>query len=218
MYFYLIRCPSSIYNASPTPKEIDTPVSPAPPDSRVVRAAIGIILRPPGFGAQAVAPASDQDERAVDPVGWRALVTRRPAGVAKAGAWEFPGGKIEPGEAPAASVTREVREEVRLDVCPVAALPVVTHTYPHATVELHPWVCAERAACSGVGRPWDVAGELDTEALPAPIAIEVAAARWVGLDELPVPGFLEANGPVIAAARAWVVGFEELVRRDGPRG
>jgi len=50
-----------------------------------------------------------------DPQG-RILVQRRPAGKAMAGLWEFPGGKVEPGEAPEAALVRELAEELGVTV------------------------------------------------------------------------------------------------------
>lgn len=46
----------------------------------------------------------------------RVLVQQRPAGKAMAGLWEFPGGKIEPGEGPEAALVRELAEELGIDV------------------------------------------------------------------------------------------------------
>lgn len=65
---------------------------------------------------------------------------------------------------------------------PTEHLATVTHTYTHATVELHAWLCVLTAP-----------GE------PSPI--EVEECRWVPADELPVPGFLEGNTPIIDALR-----------------
>lgn len=65
------------------------------------------------------------------------LIGQRGAGVALAGRWEFPGGKIEPGETPAEAAVRECHEETGLDVRAVDPMDVVRHTYDHGTVELH---------------------------------------------------------------------------------
>ncbi len=46
----------------------------------------------------------------------RLLVQQRPQGKAMAGLWEFPGGKVEPGEIPEAALIRELREELGIDV------------------------------------------------------------------------------------------------------
>ena len=65
------------------------------------------------------------------------LIARRPPGKVYAGYWEFPGGKIEPGEPAAAALKRELHEELGIDV--IRAYPWITrvHIYPHATVRLN---------------------------------------------------------------------------------
>lgn len=54
----------------------------------------------------------------------RVLMARRPAGKQHAGLWEFPGGKVEAGEAPADALARELREELGIEVDPAALAPV----------------------------------------------------------------------------------------------
>lgn len=73
--------------------------------------------------------------------GGRYLVGRRPTGVALAGKWEFPGGKLQPGESPAEAAVRECREETGLGVEIVGQFPPHTETYDHGTVELHFFDC-----------------------------------------------------------------------------
>ena len=65
------------------------------------------------------------------------LLARRPAGKVYAGWWEFPGGKIEAGEAPSAALARELHEELGFEV--KDSFPWLTRvfTYPHGTVRLH---------------------------------------------------------------------------------
>jgi len=65
------------------------------------------------------------------------LLAQRPPDKIWAGYWEFPGGKIEPGESPYHALVRELREELGITV--TTAYPWVTRvfTYPHATVRLH---------------------------------------------------------------------------------
>jgi 8-oxo-dGTP diphosphatase len=65
------------------------------------------------------------------------LLARRPAGKVYAGYWEFPGGKVETGEAAEHALARELHEEIGIDAC--TAYPWITrvYTYPHATVRLN---------------------------------------------------------------------------------
>jgi 8-oxo-dGTP diphosphatase len=65
------------------------------------------------------------------------LLAQRPAGKAYAGYWEFPGGKLEPGEAPADALARELREELGIVVRQAAPWLAQEFVYPHAHVELH---------------------------------------------------------------------------------
>jgi 8-oxo-dGTP diphosphatase len=67
----------------------------------------------------------------------RFLLAQRPAGKVYAGYWEFPGGKVEPGEDPERALGRELREELGIEVR--TAYPWITriYTYPHGTVRLN---------------------------------------------------------------------------------
>jgi len=65
------------------------------------------------------------------------LLAQRPAGRAFAGYWEFPGGKLEPGETPRHALDRELVEELGLRVRRAAPWLVQRYRYPHAHVELH---------------------------------------------------------------------------------
>ncbi len=67
----------------------------------------------------------------IDPDG-RVLLAQRPEGKSLAGLWEFPGGKVEPGESPEAALIRELREELGIDTwasC-LAPLTFASHAYP----------------------------------------------------------------------------------------
>jgi len=65
------------------------------------------------------------------------LLAQRPAGKVYAGYWEFPGGKIEPGEPAMRAIARELHEELGIEIA--GAFPWLTRvfTYPHGTVRLH---------------------------------------------------------------------------------
>lgn len=65
------------------------------------------------------------------------LMASRPAGKVYAGWWEFPGGKVEPGETPRHALARELREELGLETRLAYPWIVREYVYPHAHVRLH---------------------------------------------------------------------------------
>ena len=67
----------------------------------------------------------------------RVLIAQRPEGKALAGLWEFPGGKIEPGERPEATLIRELHEEIGITIGEAQPWHVEMFDYPHALVRLH---------------------------------------------------------------------------------
>ena len=73
----------------------------------------------------------------------RVLVAQRPAGKAMAGLWEFPGGKIEPGEPPEQSLVRELREDLGIvvNVDCLAPLTFASHAYPDFHLLMPLYVC-----------------------------------------------------------------------------
>lgn len=78
----------------------------------------------------------------VDPDG-RVLLAQRPEGKAMAGLWEFPGGKVEPGETPEAALIRELREELGIDTeesC-LAPLTFASHSYEDFHLLMPLFVC-----------------------------------------------------------------------------
>jgi 8-oxo-dGTP diphosphatase len=107
------------------------------------------------------------------------LLAQRPEGKVYAGWWEFPGGKIEPGEPAERALARELREELGIEMR--RAYPWVTrvHIYEHATVVLHFFRVVE----------WS--GE--------PSSREGQAFVWQRLDAPIVEPMLPANGPVLAS-------------------
>ncbi|MDH4051473.1 MAG: NUDIX domain-containing protein [Rubrivivax sp.] len=69
--------------------------------------------------------------------GGRFLLTSRPDGKVYAGYWEFPGGKLEPGESVAQALRRELHEELGISVGDVQPWKVEIVDYAHARVRLH---------------------------------------------------------------------------------
>jgi 8-oxo-dGTP diphosphatase len=113
------------------------------------------------------------------------LLQQRPAGKQLAGLWEFPGGKIEPGEDPEAALVRELREELGIEVNAEALSPVTFASEPLAGRHLVLMLYAVRE--------WQ--GE--------PRALEAAALTWVtpaGMAALPMP---PADVPLVGALKGW---------------
>lgn len=67
----------------------------------------------------------------------RFLLTSRPAGKVYAGHWEFPGGKLEPGETVLQALRRELHEELGITIGDARPWKVELMDYPHARVRLH---------------------------------------------------------------------------------
>lgn len=112
------------------------------------------------------------------------LVTQRPEGKSLAGLWEFPGGKIEPGETPEAALCRELDEEIGVTVAPEALEPLTfaSHTYDdfHLMMPLY------------VVRRWG--------GVPRPI--EVADLRFVTPDALSTLEMPAADVPLVESLQA----------------
>jgi 8-oxo-dGTP diphosphatase len=77
------------------------------------------------------------------------LICRRRAIDSLAGYWEFPGGKVEPGESPEDCLHRELAEELGIKVSIRKAIEPFIYTYPHMKVYLLPFICdhMEGEAC-----------------------------------------------------------------------
>ena len=107
----------------------------------------------------------------------RILVGQRPAGKTLAGLWEFPGGKLEPGEAAEAALRRELFEELGIQVRSCRPLMQLRHEYPERHVELLVWLVEHYG---GEAR-----------------GLEGQALRWVSVQELPTLALLPADLPII---------------------
>jgi 8-oxo-dGTP diphosphatase len=90
----------------------------------------------------------------------RVLLAQRPAGKPMAGLWEFPGGKVEPGERPEETLIRELKEELGIDVneaC-LAPLAFASHSYADFHLLMPLYVCRRWdgtvTACEGQRLTW----------------------------------------------------------------
>ena len=102
--------------------------------------------------------------------GGRILITRRPAGKHLGGLWEFPGGKVAPGEHPADALRREILEELGARVVVGEALETVDWQYPEKRVRLVFFRCAvedEPRALEGQELAWVRPAELSGYEFPA---------------------------------------------------
>jgi 8-oxo-dGTP diphosphatase len=97
------------------------------------------------------------------------LIGQRPAGVALAGLWEFPGGKLLPAESPEAGAVRECVEETGLLVRPRFRYPEQVQEYSHGVLQLHFIGCEPVEVDLQPREPfrWVPRGDLAQYALPA---------------------------------------------------
>jgi 8-oxo-dGTP diphosphatase len=113
----------------------------------------------------------------------RILLAQRPAGKSMAGLWEFPGGKVNPGETPETALIRELMEELGIDVAAscLAPLTFASHSYPDFHLLMPLYVC----------RKWS----------GIPLARESQRLAWVRparLGDYPMP---PADKPLVAMLR-----------------
>ena len=111
----------------------------------------------------------------------RVLIAQRPPHKLLPLKWEFPGGKVEPGEEPAAAIVREIQEELGCVVTIRRALPPFTHDYKTVVITMIPFICA-----------------LAPDS-PAPHAHEHVALAWVPPAGLNAYDLAAADWPVVAA-------------------
>lgn len=135
-------------------------IATAAAEVRVVDVAVGVIERPDG----------------------QVLLAQRPEGRPYAGYWEFPGGKLEPGEPVERALARELHEELGLTAVESVPWLVVEHAYPHATVRLYfrrvrHWEGEPRAR-EGQQLAWQPA---DRIALQPLLPASLGPIRWLAL-------------------------------------
>ena len=116
----------------------------------------------------------------------RVLLAQRPEGKSMAGLWEFPGGKVEPGETPEAALIRELREELAIDTwqsC-LAPLTFASHSYDSFHLLMPLYAC----------RKWE----------GAPQPQEGQKLAWVRPNEMKSYPMPAADLPLVAILRDWL--------------
>lgn len=101
-----------------------------------------------------------------------------------AGGWEFPGGKVEPGETAAEACVREVREEIAVDVEGLVPFVTLEYEYPSFHMHLETFTCR---IASGT-----------------PASTEHTELRWLSGDKLDTVAWLPADTQVVNALRAYL--------------
>jgi len=111
----------------------------------------------------------------------RILITQRRADQSLGGRWEFPGGKVEPGEAPVDALIRELREEIGVTVAVGRIWDVLFHAYPDFDLVMLVYVCRIVEGSPG--------------------AVEVADLAWVAAGDLAAWDILPADRPLVDRLR-----------------
>jgi mutator protein MutT len=132
-------------------------------------------------GNHAGAPVIHVVAGAVIDAAGRVLIAQRPQGKHLAGGWEFPGGKLEPGESRATGLARELREELGIAIRNPRPLIRVRHTYPYGEVLIDMWVVKSYSG--------------------SPRGLDGQALKWLSQEELESAELLPADGPIVRALR-----------------
>lgn len=111
----------------------------------------------------------------------RVLIAERPAGKPLAGFWEFPGGKLGPGEPAASALQRELKEELGIGVERAHRLLHLSHIYPERRVHLDVWRVTRYSG--------------------TPASCEGQRLAWVPPAELPSWNLLPADEPIVASVK-----------------
>ena len=116
----------------------------------------------------------------------RVLIAQRPRGRTLSGLWEFPGGKVQPGETPEAALTRELREEIGIEVARhcLAPLCFASHAYSGFHLLMTLFLC----------RIWEGTAR----------ALEDQTLAWVRAKDLRQYEMPAANAPLVAMLQDWL--------------
>jgi 8-oxo-dGTP diphosphatase len=120
----------------------------------------------------------------------RVLLTQRKRGTHLEGAWEFPGGKVEPGEDPRDALARELEEEIGVDVTVGDPVEVTFHRYEEKSVLLLFFEVARKPGSS------------------EPRVLDVAGIEWAGPEDLDPSRFPPADVAILVKVR-------EMLSRGG---
>lgn len=110
----------------------------------------------------------------------RILATQRGSGEFKDG-WEFPGGKVEPGETPERAIVREIQEELVVEIAPQKLVTTVEYDYPKFHLTMHCFLSRI------------VSGKISL--------LEHEDAKWLAQDELDSVDWLPADVEVVLALK-----------------
>lgn len=102
----------------------------------------------------------------------KVFATQRGYGEFKDG-WEFPGGKIEPGETPEQAIVREIREELNTEIVPIRMVGTIEYDYPDFHLSMQCFLCRVKE------------GHLEL--------LEHEAARWLSREQLEEVAWLPAD-------------------------
>ncbi|MBI5494380.1 MAG: (deoxy)nucleoside triphosphate pyrophosphohydrolase [Deltaproteobacteria bacterium] len=123
----------------------------------------------------------------------RFLVTQRPEGGPMGGLWEFPGGKVEPGEGDRAALKREIGEELGVDCRVTDRVFAIIHEYRGFTLDFRVYAC---------------------HLLGEPQKIEVADLRWITSEELRGLSFPPADAALVESLlHGHALGADRVDRR-----
>lgn len=129
--------------------------------------AVGVILR----------QQEQQQERRQQPDQQQVLLALRSSKQHQGGKWEFPGGKVEPGETVEAALARELQEELAITVLQARPFMQLNYTYPERQVKLDIW--------------------LVTDFSGTPAGLEGQPLQWANVSDLAAISFPDANQPIV---------------------